>query len=108
MHKSRREFIKNGGLAIAGAALVSKNVFTMDETKVKSITGLQLYSVRDDMKADPLDTLKKLSAMGYKYLEHANYVDRKFYGYSATEFKKVLDDLGLHMKSGHTVLGAKA
>jgi sugar phosphate isomerase/epimerase len=38
-------------------------------------------------------------------VEHANYVDRKFYGQSATEFKKTLDDLGLNMPSGHTVMG---
>ena len=72
---------------------------------VPEMMGLQLYSVRDEMKADPLGTLKQLAAMGYKYVEHANYVDRKFYGYSATEFKKVLDDLGLKMPSGHTVMG---
>ena len=32
--------------------------------------------------------------MGYKYVEHANYVNRKFYGYSPSEFRKILDDLG--------------
>jgi sugar phosphate isomerase/epimerase len=42
--------------------------------------------------------------MGYTYLEHANYVDRKFYGYPAKEFRKVLDGLGLKMISGHTVM----
>lgn len=46
--------------------------------------------------------------MGYKYVEHANYVDRKFYGYSPTDFKKLLDGMGLQMKSGHTVMGQKA
>ena len=46
--------------------------------------------------------------MGYRHVEHANYIDRKFYGYSAKEFKKILDDLGLNMPSGHTVLNAKA
>jgi sugar phosphate isomerase/epimerase len=48
-----------------------------------------------------------LSAVGYRYVEHANYVDRKFYGYSAAEFKKVLDGLGIKMKSGHTVMSKK-
>jgi hypothetical protein len=43
--------------------------------------------------------------MGYKHVEHANYVDRKFYGYAPAEFKKLLDDLGLKMPSGHTVMG---
>ena len=45
--------------------------------------------------------------MGYKNVEHANYVNRKFYGQSAAEFKKTLDDLGLNMPSGHTVSGPK-
>jgi sugar phosphate isomerase/epimerase len=31
-------------------------------------------------------------------------VDRKFYGYSAVEFKKLLDGLGMKMLSGHTVM----
>jgi sugar phosphate isomerase/epimerase len=57
------------------------------------------------MNNDPLGTLTKLAEMGYKHVEHANYDDRKFYGYSAGEFKKVLSDLGLQMPSGHTVLG---
>jgi sugar phosphate isomerase/epimerase len=69
------------------------------------IVGIQLYSVRDEMKKDPLGTLKQISAMGYKNVEHANYVDRKFYGYGAAEFKKILADLGMKMPSGHTVLG---
>ena len=50
--------------------------------------------------------MKQLAAMGYKYVEHANYVEGKFYGYSPAEFKKMLDDLGLKMPSGHTVMNA--
>lgn len=99
---SRRHFVQNSALAITGAALVSKSAFA--GAKKKTITGLQLYSVRDEMKKDPLGTLKKISEMGYRYVEHANYVERKFYGYSATEFKKILSDLDLKMPSGHTVM----
>jgi sugar phosphate isomerase/epimerase len=40
-------------------------------------------------------------------VEHANYIDRKFYGYTPTEFKKLLSDLGLTMPSGHTVLHSR-
>jgi len=72
--------------------------------KGKELTGVQLYSIRDDMKADPLGTLKKLAAIGYKNVEHANYIERKFYGYQPAEFKKILDDLGMKMPSGHTVM----
>jgi sugar phosphate isomerase/epimerase len=105
MHISRRKFIQNSALTVAGATLFSKTVFA--GIKVKTLTGVQLYSVRDDMKKDPLGTLKQIADMGYRHVEHANYADRKFYGYGAKEFKKILDDLGLTMPSGHTVMGSK-
>lgn len=105
MQLSRRKFLQTGGLALAGTALLPLQ--TWATPKIKQLTGLQLYSVRDDMKADPLGTLKKLADMGYKYVEHANYVNRKFYGYTATEFKKILGDLGMKMPSGHTVMAER-
>jgi sugar phosphate isomerase/epimerase len=105
MSTSRRTFLKTSTLAVAGATMLSNKIFA--GPRAAKITGLQLYSVRDDMSKAPLDTLKKLAEMGYKNVEHANYVNRKFYGYSAAEFKKVLDDVGLKMPSGHTVMNGK-
>ena len=102
MNTSRRSFIKKTSFDLAGTALFSNSVFAGQAKK--KLTGLQLYSVRDDMKKDPLDTLQQLSKMGYKYVEHANYVNRKFYGYSPADFKKILNDLGMKMPSGHTVM----
>lgn len=102
MAYSRRKFVKTS--AVTGLALLSEKLSALG-FKEKHITGIQLYSVRDDMKKDPMGTLVKLSAMGYQYVEHANYVNRKFYGWTANEFKKVLADLGMQMKSGHTVFG---
>jgi len=103
MKLNRRKFIRNSSVAIAGSVLLPNSIFA-HKKMTNTILGLQLYTVRDDMKKDPLGTLKQLSAMGYKNVEHANYVDRKFYGYSATDFKKILSDLGLKMPSGHTVM----
>ena len=100
---NRRAFIQKSALALAAAAL--SPAILKAAAKKKYLIGIQLYSVRADMKADPLGTLKALSVMGYQHVEHANYVDRKFYGYTATAFKKVLKDLGLSMPSGHTVMG---
>ncbi len=102
MNQSRRDFIKKSGLAMASASLISNSLFSF--VKSKGVLGLQLYSVRDDMKADPLGTLKQIASIGYQNVEHANYVDRKFYGHAAGEFKKILADMGLKMPSGHTVL----
>ncbi len=102
MHTSRRDFLKTGALALAGTAILPGGLLAA--TRAKEILGVQLYSVRDDMKKDPAGTLKQVADMGYKYVEHANYVNRKFYGWTAPEFKKRLDDLGLSMPSGHTVM----
>ncbi len=103
MNSSRRSFIRNSAVLLAGTALLSK--VASAAPKSSEIVGLQLYSVRDDMKKDPLGTLKQLASFGYKHVEHANYIDRKFYGYTAVEFRKILDDLGLKMIAGHTVMG---
>jgi sugar phosphate isomerase/epimerase len=104
MHTSRRDFLKKSAATLASTTLLANLSFA--GTKASGIVGVQLYSIRDDMKKDPLASLKEVAAMGYKNVEHANYVNRKFYGYTAPEFKKVLGDLGLNMPSGHTVLAA--
>ena len=59
------------------------------------------------MKKDPAGTLKHLAEMGYKHVEHAGYENRKFYNYSIADFKKLLNDNGLKMASGHSFLGSK-
>lgn len=104
MNTSRRKFLKQGTFALAGATLLSNRLLAATAAQ-NEILGIQLYSIRDDMKKDPSGTLKQLAGMGYKYVEHANYVNGKFYGYAPAEFKKLLDDLGLKMPSGHTVMG---
>jgi len=103
MKTSRRSFIQNSAILLAGTALLSKTACAI--AKPSEIVGLQLYSVRDEMKNDPVGTLTELAKIGYKHVEHANYIDRKFYGFTAKEFKVVLDDLGLKMPAGHTVMG---
>jgi len=106
MNNSRRNFIKNSAVAIAGAALLPEFLSAKNNKKIVRV-GLQLYSVRDAMMKDPAGSLKKLADMGYIHVEHANYVNRKFYGYSAKDFKKLLADTGLQMPSGHTVMVAE-
>src|SRR3569623_3460478 len=101
MDNSRRNFIKNTTIAVAGAALLSDKLFAAPK-KIERV-GLQLYSIRDAMSKDPKGSLIRLADMGYVNVEHANYVNRKFYGFTAKEFKKVLADMDLQMHSGHTV-----
>jgi sugar phosphate isomerase/epimerase len=105
MSTSRRTFIKNTSLAIAGAALLP-DMLTAGPQKLERL-GVQLYTVRGTMLTDPTGTLAKLKEAGVRHVEHANYINRKFYGFSAKEFKKVLGDAELQMPSGHTVMTAE-
>ncbi len=99
MNRSRRTFVKNAAALSAGTLLWPGSDIL---SPVKpAIISLQLYSVRDDMKADPGGTLRQVAAMGYANVEHANYNNRKFYGYTASDFRQLLDGLGLKMPSGH-------
>lgn len=99
MNCNRRTFVKTGALALTGTAVFG-NTFCAAPVR-SGIIGLQLYSIRDDMTQDPEGSLTRLAEMGYKYVEHASYSDRKFYGYAPAEFKKILDGKGLNMISGH-------
>ncbi len=105
MKSTRRAFLQSSALFLGATAVSNSTWAALATKKSKHLVGVQLYSIREDMKKDPLGSLTKIAEMGYKHVEHANYVNRKFYGWSAQEFKKVLDDLGLKMPSGHTVMG---
>ncbi len=74
-------------------------------SKHEKMAGIQLYSVREDMKADPKGTIAQVGKMGYKYVETAGYNDGKFYGMEPAEFKKVVEDNGMIFLSSHTGQG---
>jgi sugar phosphate isomerase/epimerase len=95
--KTRRDFFKTaGGLALG--VLVIPSV-TKGE-KVKNI-GIQLYSVRKEMLADAVGTLKQLAKIGYKELESARSEKGNYYGLQPKEIKKIVSDLGMTLRSGH-------
>ena len=98
---SRRDFIKSSSLLSAGL-LVSPSVFKFN----KSAIGLQLYTVRDAMQADPAGTLAKVAEIGYNSLEIATYTgSEQFYGMDAAAFAKLAKQNGLTVRSGHYRLG---
>ena len=53
MKTSRRTFVKSGAMIALGTAVFPRSVFAAGSEKVE--VGLQLYSIRDDMKSDPRD-----------------------------------------------------
>ncbi len=106
--KNRRDFLKLSAAGSAGMMLLgplsSCSSGTPDLKKYG--VGLQLYTIRDAMGADPIGSLKKVSALGYKNLELASYTNGKFYGYAPAELKKIVADLGMDIISSHTQVEA--
>jgi sugar phosphate isomerase/epimerase len=99
---SRRDFFK----LTAGGAIGLSVLAACKPGKKNLEVGIQLYTIRDAMTADPKGSLKKVSDLGYKNLELANYADGKFYGFAPKEFKKIVADLGMNILSSHTQVEA--
>lgn len=62
----------------------------------KPVIGYQVYSAREDAAKDLLSVLKTLKEQGYDGVEFAG-----FYGHTAEEVKKMLEEVGLVAISSH-------
>ena len=97
---SRRNFLKTSGALAAGSFLISDLVQAASRKSVSDV-GLQLYTVRKEMLADNINTLKKIASIGYKEIESAGSEKGSYYGFKPAEMKKVCNDLGMTLRSGH-------
>ncbi|MEZ5072858.1 MAG: sugar phosphate isomerase/epimerase [Bacteroidales bacterium] len=107
---NRRDFLRVSaagslGMMLVGPMACKSGAGVAADPKSFGV-GVQLYSIRDAMAADVAGSLKKVSDLGYKYVELADYADGKFYGHSPSEFKKMVEDLGMEALSSHTQVEA--
>ncbi|MCL2446744.1 MAG: sugar phosphate isomerase/epimerase [Oscillospiraceae bacterium] len=58
--------------------------------------GVQLYTLRDQMNADPAATLARVAEIGYKHVQMSGF------SYDASEIKSHCDSLGLQIQLTHT------
>jgi sugar phosphate isomerase/epimerase len=67
---------------------------------MKIPVGLELYSVRDQLKKDPESTIRAVAKMGYQDVEfYAPYLE--WSEDQAKQMRKLLDELGIHCYSTH-------
>jgi sugar phosphate isomerase/epimerase len=115
--QSRRDFLRISATGALGAIVLSQSG-CKTTSKTASVSpvkadpksygiGLQLYTIRDAMGIDVPGSLKKVSDIGYKYLELAGYANSKFYGYEPADFRKLVNDLGMEILSSHTQVEAQ-
>lgn len=90
---SRRTFLR-AGLA-GGAAWLTPGIRLLRANPIGLAPGVQLWSVREELKADPEGTLRQLTAIGYRDVEL--FETPKAPG----EFRKRVEDAGLKCVSEH-------
>ncbi len=90
----RREFVQT--MAGAGLAIACTGSSRAPRAARLDKVGIQLYTVRDQMKADFEGTLAHIAEIGYKEVEFAGYFD-----HAAADVKAILNRHGLAAPSTH-------
>lgn len=90
---SRRQFLQHAAVTAAVLAL-PRSGFSYP---LGLPPGIQLYSVSSSIEKDAPAALRQLADIGYKEVEPAGFGSLK----TAVEFRKALDDTGLHCPSAH-------
>jgi sugar phosphate isomerase/epimerase len=109
--QNRRSFIATTGLMALGTLMAPRNLHARSLAarglrRSTTDIGLQLYTVRDAMTADPAAALAKVAGIGYTAVEGATYMgNEKFYGMDAAGFRALLKQNGLTMPSCHYRVG---
>ena len=94
---SRRQFLKASAAAAAVSTLGGAS--RLAAKPLRQPIGLQLYSVRELLGKDFEGTLAKVRATGITVVEAAGY-----YGRTATDFRKAMDNASLRCVSTHHTL----
>jgi sugar phosphate isomerase/epimerase len=104
--QKRRDFLRISVAGMLGVLALGPAACSSDAAtdRKKYGVGLQLYTIRDAMAADPVGSLQKVADMGYKNLEMADYTNGKFYGYAPKAFKKLANDMGMDVISSHAAV----
>jgi len=72
-----------------------------EETGPVNGVGLQLWSVRDDMAANPDSTIEMIGKTGYDFVETAGYGDGKFYNMEPEAFTALVEANGMKFLGSH-------
>ncbi|HYC85382.1 MAG TPA: sugar phosphate isomerase/epimerase [Chryseosolibacter sp.] len=96
---NRRNFIIRSSALVPGGLMARMGFWPRKKYKM----GLQLFTVRDAMRADVTGTLKTIASLGYEDLETYGYdpIQKKYYGLPGNAFRNLLIDNQLSTSSGH-------
>ena len=100
---SRRRFLQDAGALTLGGLLLprlspAQDLFT---SAANYPIGIQLFTLFRSMNDDPKGTLEKVAAVGYQEVESAFSTLGGYYGYSAKDFKALVDGMGMKWRAHH-------
>ena len=93
---SRRAFLERGSFALAAMSLHTARAAEAKTGPLGKPIGLQIYTVREAAAKDLPGTLRAVADIGYREIELAGIPAT-----SATDLRRLLDDLGLSAPSMH-------
>lgn len=102
---SRRQFLRQAGGTAAATFVVGTGLESVTGSAESRVTGyesldrigVQLYTVRDRMRASVEQTLEQVARIGYKEVEFAGY-----FGRSSKQIRAALEANGLTAPSAHS------
>ena len=114
MIRTRRNFLKTGGTALASAALISQIPLSMlngcSGSRNRSF-GFQVWTLREKLVNDFEATLAEMQALGYTEVEMCSPLGYSAAGFEplnqlkGTEMRKIIEGTGLSCTSSHFTLG---
>jgi sugar phosphate isomerase/epimerase len=93
---TRRDFLTRTVPGALGALVATAGAGVLRATPLGGPVGIQLYAVREELRADPQRTLHAIREIGFGEVETAGLA-----GLSAAAFRALLDDAGLKCPSAH-------
>ncbi|TKC00483.1 sugar phosphate isomerase/epimerase family protein [Pedobacter cryophilus] len=104
MNNSRRNFIKQTGLAAASITLLPY-LGCAETAKIKKF-GIQLYSLRNEITSGIEKVIGEVAKAGYNYVEGYGYSEKTgFFGLKPQAYKDLLDKNNLTTPSAHYDFG---
>jgi sugar phosphate isomerase/epimerase len=94
--RNRREFLTLTLQGALGALVATAGAGAVRASPLGRPVGIQLYAVREELRAEPQRTLHAIREIGFGEVETAGFA-----GLSAAAFRALLDDAGLKCPSAH-------
>jgi len=103
---TRRDFLRTSSALALGGLLVPRLTTAADWLNAPLAArpvGIQLFTLFGLMNDDPKGTLEQVAKVGYQEIESAFSLRGGYYGYSAKEFKALVESLGMHWRAHHAM-----